>query len=82
MYVAQPNQIKIGIIYKNQKKTYVSQGCRKLKIFGGTSSKRWAKPVPLVEIGLTDAPKIKGRPGRGPPASRFRHQPYLLMTVQ
>ena len=31
-----PNQTKVKLAYyKNQKKTYVSQGCRKVKKFGG-----------------------------------------------
>ena len=33
-----------------------------MKKFGGASRKGWAESAPLVEIGLTDLPKIGGRP--------------------
>ena len=39
-----------------------------MKKFGGASSKGWVESAPLVEIGLTDLPKIGGAglpPGSG-----------------
>ena len=36
------------------------EGCRKVKRSGSASSKGWAKSLPLVGIGLTDPPKIRG----------------------
>ena len=68
--MAQLNQRKIGLLQESEKK-YVSQGCRKVKKFGGASSKGWAESAPLVEIGLTDLPKMGGGPPHLVPASLY-----------
>ena len=88
MYVAQPNQSKIGLLQESEKNVCIS-GMLESEKNGGASSKGWAESAPLVEIGLTDLPKIGGGQAR-PPALRplgssiteLCSPIYLCMTVQ